>query len=181
MNTCFTSDFFVEDADEWRNEAFSMMKERHDLKFFIITKRIDRFIYCIPTNWNDGYDNVLIACTVENQKMADYRLPIYNNVPIKHKAIICAPILDRINLLPYLKGKIELVSVGGESGLYARPCDYNYVLDIRSQCMQNKINFDFRQTGSYLKKDKKLYKIPRKFQHSQAKKANINLCYKPII
>ena len=81
VNTCFTSDFFVEEADKWRSETFEMIKLRSDLKFFIITKRIDRFISCIPSDWGNGYDNVLIACTVENQEMADYRLPIYINAP----------------------------------------------------------------------------------------------------
>ena len=37
--TCFTSDFFHPVADEWRMEAWAMMKERADLNFFFITKR----------------------------------------------------------------------------------------------------------------------------------------------
>lgn len=180
VHTCFTSDFFVEDADDWRHDAFKIMKQRSDLKFFIITKRIDRFMDCIPYDWNDGYDNVLVACTVENQEMADYRLPFYLEAPIKHKAIMCAPLLGKINLIPYLNDSIELLSVGGESGINVRVCDYDYVLDIRNQCIQKTINFEFHQTGAYLKKDNKVYRILRKFQHSQAKKANINLYFKPM-
>ena len=64
--TCFTSDFFVEDADVWREMAWKMIRERSDLYFFIITKRIHRFAECIPEDWCDGYDNVTICCTVEN-------------------------------------------------------------------------------------------------------------------
>lgn len=154
-----------------------MIKLRSDLKFFIITKRIDRFTSCIPSDWGNGYDNVLIACTVENQEMADYRLPVYINAPIKHKAIICSPLLGKIDLSSYLNDKIELVSVGGESGINARICNYDYVLDIRNQCMGKNINFNFHQTGAFLKKDKKIYRILRKFQHSQAKKANIDLYF----
>jgi len=30
MYTCFTSDFFVEDADEWRSEAWDMIRDRND-------------------------------------------------------------------------------------------------------------------------------------------------------
>ena len=41
--TCFTSDFLVEDADIWRQEAWAMIRERQDLRFLMITKRIDRF------------------------------------------------------------------------------------------------------------------------------------------
>ena len=31
--TCFTSDFLIEDADEWRAEAWEMMRIRQDLHF----------------------------------------------------------------------------------------------------------------------------------------------------
>ena len=53
--TCFSSDFFVEEADAWRTDAWRMIKERDDLDFFIVTKRIDRFYDCIPDDWGDGY------------------------------------------------------------------------------------------------------------------------------
>ena len=36
--TCFTSDFFLADADEWRTEAWDMIRQRPDLNFFFITK-----------------------------------------------------------------------------------------------------------------------------------------------
>ena len=42
--TCFTSDFFVEEADVWRDEAWDIMRQRRDLFFFMITKRIDRLM-----------------------------------------------------------------------------------------------------------------------------------------
>ena len=86
--TCFTSDFLLRDADPWRTECWAMMRERSDLWFYFFTKRIDRFMECIPPDWGDGYDNVLVGCTVENQAMADYRLPIFRQLPIKHKSII---------------------------------------------------------------------------------------------
>ncbi len=54
-----------------------MMRLRRDLQFFFVTKRIDRFYAVLPEDWGAGYDNVTIACTVENQAMADYRLPLF--------------------------------------------------------------------------------------------------------
>lgn len=172
--TCFTSDFLLEDADEWRPEAWAMIKERSDLMFFFFTKRIDRFLGIIPDDWGDGYDNVIVGCTVENQAMADYRLPIFTALPIKHKAIIVAPILERIELSRYLDKTIEEISVSGESGVLARVCDYNWILDLRKQCMDKNVPFRFHQTGAKLLKDGKLYRIKRRFQISQAYKANIN-------
>lgn len=172
--TCFTSDFLLEDADEWRAEAWDMMKIRNDLHFLFITKRIDRFDICKPDDWGDGYENVSICCTVENQNRADYRLPIFLGAPIKHKSIICEPLLERIDLTPYLGKDIEQVVVGGESGNEARICDYDWVLDIRRQCIEKNVTFYFKQTGAKLKKGNKIYIIKRQFQHSQAKRAGIN-------
>jgi protein gp37 len=172
--TCFTSDFFLDDADEWRKEAWKMIKERSDLRFFIITKRIDRFNVSLPEDWNDGYDNVTVGSTVENQDRADYRLPIFIKAPIKHKYIICEPLLGKIDLSQYLGSWVELVVVGGESGNEARVCDYEWVIDIRRQCIEKNISFYFKQTGAKFLKDGKLYKIKREFQHKMARKAGIN-------
>ena len=68
---------FCEEADEWRPEAWKMIRERDDLHFVIITKRIHRFQVGLPKDWEEGYDNVTICCTCENQNMADYRLPFF--------------------------------------------------------------------------------------------------------
>ena len=54
--TCFTSDFLIEEADEWREEAWQMMRERQDLHFLFITKRIDRLKECLPSDWGEGYE-----------------------------------------------------------------------------------------------------------------------------
>ena len=129
--TCFTSDFLIEDADEWRAEAWEMMQIRQDLRFLFITKRIDRLQQCLPPDWGDGYDNVTICCTMENQDRVDYRLPIYKEMPIKHKIIICEPLLSRIDFRGELGEWVEQVVAGGESGKEVRVCDYEWVLDIR--------------------------------------------------
>lgn len=173
--TCFTSDFLHEAADEWRAEAWKMMKLRSDLEFLFITKRIHRLEECLPPDWGKGYPNVTICCTCENQDRVDFRLPIYLSLPLRHRIIICEPLLERIDLSPYLSDRVEQVVVGGESGENARLCDYDWILGIRRQCMEANVSFAFRQTGAFFRKDGKLYRIPRRLQHSQARKANINL------
>lgn len=172
--TCFTSDFLLDEADEWRAEAWAMIRERNDLVFYFFTKRIDRFAACMPEDWGEGYDHVIIGCTVENQAMADFRLPIFMSLPIKHRAIIVAPILERVDLTPWLDSGVEEVSVSGESGVDARICDYDWILDLRRQCLEKDVPFRFHQTGAKLLKDGKLYRIRRPFQIAQAFKANIN-------
>ncbi len=174
--TCFTSDFFLEDTDPWRAEAWEMVRLRSDLNFLMITKRIDRLQAVLPDDWGDGYDNVTICCTVENQDRADYRLPIYKAAPIKHKIIICEPLLEQIDLRPYNIGSwIEQVVAGGESGYDVRPCNFDWIMDLQKVCVENHVSFWFKQTGTKFLKDGKLYIIKRQFQHSQARKAGINV------
>ena len=172
--TCFTSDFFLEEADDWRIYAWNMIRLRTDLQFYIITKRIDRFRVNLPEDWSDGYDHVSVCSTCETQDMADYRLPILLTLPIKHKAIICEPLLEQINLSRWLLPSIEEVIVGGESGNNARICNYDWVLDIRTQCIEKKVAFHFKQTGARFVKGDHLYFIKRQDQHSQATKAGID-------
>lgn len=174
--TCFSSDFLIEEADEWRIEAWQMISERNDLNYLMITKRIDRLAEVLPDDWGKGYDNVTICCTVENQDRADYRLPIYRTAPIKHKVIICEPLLERIDLRCYSIGSwVEQLVAGGESGLEARPCDFDWIMELHDLCAEEKVMFWFKQTGAKYIKDGKLYPIKRQLQHSQAGKAGINL------
>ena len=170
---CFSADFLIEDADRWRPECWKMIRERSDLQFLFLTKRIERFMNCIPEDWGSGYDNVIVGCTVENQDRADYRLPIFNSLPIKHKNIICQPLIDKIDLSSYLDN-IELVVVGGESDRNARPLDYEWVLAIREQCIAHKVHFEFRQCGTHFIKDGKNYTLSVRDLCSQARKANID-------
>ena len=172
--TCFSSDFLLDKADEWREEAWEMMRIRSDLHFFFITKRIHRLESCLPNDWGDGYPNVSICSTCENQDRADYRLPILKALPIKYKFIACEPLLEPLNLLPYLDSSICQVVAGGESGPNARLCRYEWILSLRDQCMAVGVPFMFKQTGANFESGGKLYKVPRRLQHSQARKAGIN-------
>ncbi len=172
---CFTSDFLIEEADPWRNAIWDIIRRRRDCTFFFFTKRIERLARCLPDDWGDGYDHVAVGCTVENQDRADRRMPIFLSLPLKHRLVIVAPMLGRIDLRQYLApGVIETVSVGGESGKYARTLDYEWVVDVHRQCLEAGVPFCFHQTGSYLLKDGRRYHIQRGLQHSQARKAGLN-------
>ena len=144
---CFSSDFLIEEADTWRNECWDMIRERKDLNFLFLTKRIVRFMDCIPDDWNDGYDNVTVGCTIENQETANERLSIFDKLPIKHKNIIAQPLIGKINIEKRLKG-VELVLVGGEQDKDARPLFYDWVIDVKEQCIRHNVEFQFRQTGT---------------------------------
>jgi len=178
---CMTSDFFLDKADLWRPEIWDIIKKRSDVDFMIITKRIVRFSECVPNDWGEGYPNVFITCTVENQRQWNIRIPIFNTLSIAKKFIACEPLLSPIDMTEYLSSSIKNIIVGGESGPNARICDYNWVLDIRRQCMNKNVGFYFKQTGAKFLKDGRLYHIQRKYQHSQAKKAGINTVMDMVI
>ena len=155
-------DFLLEEADDWRPWTWAMMQARSDLYFFFITKRIHRLLDHLPSDWGQGYENVGICSTAEDQPRAQQRLPLLLSAPIRHKSIACEPLLGPLDLRPWLGPEITQVVAGGESGPNARPCRYEWILDLR------------QQSGAKLIKDGKLYQIPRKLQHSQARRANIN-------
>lgn len=52
--------------------------------------------------------------------------------------------------------------MGGESDYNARPLNYEWVLDIREQCIRKNVNFEFRQCGTHTVKDGKEYRVPTK-------------------
>ena len=171
---CFSTDFLIEEADPWRGECWEMMRERQDLTFLFLTKRIERFAACLPPDWGEGYDNVVIGCTVENQRRADERLPVFLSLPVKHRDVILQPMLDPIDLSPYLSGT-ELVVVGGESDKDARPLYYDWVLAVREQCRTQNVHFEFRQCGTHFVKDGVTYNLNVRELGAQARKADINL------
>ena len=70
---CMTSDFFIEEADPWREEIWEMVRERRDLSFTIITKRIERFSVGLPSDWGAGWEHVTLCATCENQETAEER------------------------------------------------------------------------------------------------------------
>ena len=173
----FSTDFLIQEADPWRQECWEMIRQRPDCDFLFLTKRIERFMECIPSDWGDGYENVVVSCTVENQRNADRKLSVFQKLPIKHKLISAQPLIERVDLEAYLSG-VESVLVGGESDREARPLDYDWVLDIRRQCVRQNVAFSFRQCGTHFIKDGKRYKLQTKDLCSQARKANID--YVPL-
>ena len=150
-----------------------MIRQRQDCTFLFLTKRIERFMDCVPPDWGEGWDNVVVGCTVENQRRADERLPIFSALPIRHKNIICQPMISPIDLERYLQG-IELVVAGGESDRFARPMYYDWVLDLRRQCVRRAVPFSFRQCGTHFIKDGREYTLQKKDLCAQARKANID-------
>ena len=148
--------------------------ERKDLEFYVVTKRPERIAESLPCFWDELKARVYICCTMENQRRVDERLPLFQTLPLAHREIIVEPMLEMVDFHSSLGG-IDRIIVGGESGRYARPCHYEWVLDVRRQCEEPGVGFHFMQTGGNFYKDGKNYKLTHKLQMAQARRANIDI------
>ncbi len=182
VRVCMTSDFFLEEADEWREEAWQIMKKRSDVVFYLLTKRPQRVEKCLPQNWREGWENIFFSVTCENQKRANERIPILLDLPFKHKGIMVAPFIDEVHIENYLqKNIIEQVTCGGENYVGSRPLKYEWVKSLYDECVLHDVNFEFFETGTEFIKDGKQYHLPnKKLQMQMAYKSGLNHEGKPV-
>ena len=181
IRVCMTSDFFLEEADAWRPQAWDLMRQRRDVIFFLLTKRPERVKDCLPADWGDGWDNIFFNVSAENQRRADERIPILLELPFKHKGVMCAPFIGQITLRQYLEtGQIEQVLCDGENYGGARSCHYEWVQQLRQECEDNNVTFVFCGTGRRFVKSGKTYRLEGNIQSRQARKSGLSYQGKPI-
>lgn len=182
IRVCMTSDFFLEEADQWRNEVWNIMRQRPDVIFFLLTKRPQRIKDHLPHDWGDGWENIILNATCENQRRADERVPILLDIPAKHKGIMCAPFIGPISLEPYLStGQIEQVNCGGENYDGCRPCYHDWVVTLSNECRKHDVTFCFLETGTKFIKDGIQYFMPKKsVQREQAFLSGLSYIGKPM-
>ena len=182
IRVCMTSDFFMAEADQWRPEAWKIMRSRPDVVFFLLTKRPERVEDCLPPDWGDGWENIFFNVTCENQRRADERIPLMMGLPFKHKGIMAAPFIGPVSIKEYLPaGQIEQVIAGGENYDGSRPLEYAWVRQLYDECAGAGVTFCFIETGSYFIKDGKTWHIPDKTRQSIAAfKSGLQYLGKPI-
>ena len=181
LRVCMTSDFFLEEADPWREAAWDIIRQRPDVKFFLLTKRPQRVAQCLPADWGEGWENVMFNVTAENQHRADERLPLLLSLPFKHKGVMCAPFIGQVSIRKFLEtGQIEQVLCDGENYDGARPCHYEWVKLLRQECVDNNVTFVFCGTGRRFVKDGRLYKLEGNIQSRQARKSGMSFRGKPM-
>ena len=177
-----TSDTFIEEADAWRDEMWSIVKERSDVIFWFITKRPERIMNHLPVDWNGGYENVMICVTCENQPMFNERWEIFKTIPAKHKGLCLAPLIGPMDIEPALNsGQIAVVECGGENYNNPRPCYYEWVSHIANECALHRINFNFYETGTNFVYQGQNYYFPKKADQAfYAYVLNLNQMYYPL-
>lgn len=182
LRVCMTSDFFLEQADVWRPEAWEIIRRRPDVVFLLITKRPERVASCLPENRSDGWENVFFNVTCENQKRVDERIPLLLSLPFRHKGVFVAPFIGAVSLKEWLSdGQIEQVVAGGENYDGSRPLHYEWVKNLYDECVETDTRFCFMETGTVFVKDGRTYRIPSKrLQSVQAFKSGLQHEGKPL-
>ena len=178
-----TSDTFVEDADPWREEMWDIVRKRKDVVFWFLTKRPERILSCLPSDWGDGWENVSMNVTCENQEMFDKRIDYLLNLPAKHKGLCLAPLISDIDITKAAASPdVEFIGTGGENYYSPRPCDYAWVKHIADTCRQYRKNFYWYETGTNFWMDGRQYWMPNKQRQSiEAYFAGLNQEYYDVI
>ena len=179
---------------EWLADLLALIQATPNLDWLLLTKRPEKFearligaslcehdarndyfgrnVGCWMTNWLNGEEpsNVWIGATVENQEMADKRIPALLRIPAKVRFLSCEPLLWPVDLVPYLfvpdphgapadliprlgnfDPAIHWVICGGESGPNARPMHSDWARSLRDQCKDAGVAFFMKQTGGVRK------------------------------
>jgi len=107
-------------------------------------------------------DNVWIGTTVENQEMANKRIPELLKIPSEVRFLSCEPLLENIDIFTlrnsgigpvHVAKNIDWVICGGESGPNARPMHPDWARSLRGQCASVGIPFMFKQWGNHIPAD----------------------------
>lgn len=152
---CSWSDFFIEEADLWREEAWNVIRSRPDLIWILLTKRIENAKSRLPEDWGDGWPNVIGMVTAENQKWADHDIPTLLKLPFAIKGISVEPMLESIDIrkylpeppeeIPFKLDYLNWVVVGCESGPKRRLTKQMWIHDLKNQCVDTGVSFFLKQ------------------------------------
>ena len=152
--TCSMSDFFIQEADQYRAELWQIIKATPNLIYQILTKRPERIAANLPPDWGEGYANVWLGTSVEDQTNFNQRMPILAQVPAVVRFLSAEPLIGGINI-ESAQGKIDWVIVGGESGFNTgkwryRPCELHWIEDIVNKGRAMVIPVFVKQVGTHL-------------------------------
>jgi len=143
--TCSWSDWFIEEADEWRVDAWRAIRYTEHHTYQILTKRPERIAGHLPYGW--PFPNVWLGVSVENRENLG-RIDLLRKTPAAVRFLSLEPLLEDLGTLD-LSG-ISWVIVGGESGPGARAMDPDWARSVRDQCVAAGVPFFFKQWGEWL-------------------------------
>ena len=129
------ADFFSREADEWRADAWAIIRECESLVFQVLTKRHARIAANLPSDWGDGYPNVWLGVSGENQEWADRRWAALSQIPARVRFISYEPAIDKLTMRDWPTVPDWLI-IGGESGRDARIFDASWARALIAECRE---------------------------------------------
>jgi protein gp37 len=141
------ADFFdPEVPDDWRRDAWDVIRRTPHLTWQILTKRPNLIPRFLPPDWGDGWPHVWLGTSTEDQRNT-WRARKLHEVPAAVHFWSVEPMLGAIDTtgLPLP----EWVICGGESGPHARPMHPDWARSLRDQCAAAGVPFLFKQWGHY--------------------------------
>ncbi|MBR0795655.1 DUF5131 family protein [Bradyrhizobium jicamae] len=132
----------------WRKDLFALIRECKKLDWLVLTKRPENIEKMLPSDWGDGYSNVWLGVTAEDQKWFDRRWKRLKRIPAAIRFISYEPALGPVRLPPNGRLPDWLIS-GGESGAGARPLKPQWVRDVIADCRRCGVAPFHKQWGTY--------------------------------
>jgi protein gp37 len=90
--TCSWSDFFHEDADAWRADAWDLVRATPWIDWQILTSRPERIRACLPADWGDGWPHVWLGATIGTRRTCS-RTETLRSVPAAVRFVSAEPLL----------------------------------------------------------------------------------------
>ena len=132
----------------WRIDLFELIRECRGLDWLVLTKRPQNVKEMLPKDWGDGYHNVWLGVTAENQLYFDQRWRTLQQIPAAVKFISYEPVLGSLNL-PRIGPLPDWIITGGESGGGARQLQPRWIRNIISECRDRRVAVFHKQWGTY--------------------------------
>lgn len=143
------SDVFDAEVDPgWRTDLWEIVRTTPYLDWLILTKRPENIVKMLPSDWGDGWRNVCLMTSVEDQVRAE-RIAQLIKIPAQFRALSIEPLLGPVELAPEWMQHLDWVIVGGESGHGARPIHPEWVQALQRQCFDHEVKFFFKQWGCW--------------------------------
>ena len=129
-----------------RERMFDIIRECDRLVFQMLTKRPQNIERYLPSDWGEGWPNVWIGISAENQLEYDRRWPILARTQAALRFVSYEPALGPLQFDDGIDP--DWLICGGESGRRARPMKPQWARDMRDQCA-GRLPFFFKQWGSW--------------------------------
>ena len=141
------TDFFIQDADPWRNEAWEIIRACTKLDWLILTKRPLLIPSRLPMFWGrNGFFNVWLGTTC-GVRSSYSRVDALRKIPATVRFISAEPLLESLTDIN-LDGYRWLIA-GGESGSGFRPMQEKWATELRDLCAKEDVGFHFKQHSAF--------------------------------